>query len=160
MATRKYEKYIISTQGAGRPGIHPTESFNFTQMFDLNDRVIKGSNVTFCVWFREPLPESQIYKPHAHDADEIQAYFGSNPDDPFNLNGEIEIWIEDEQYFLTQSSIIFIPKGVMHGPWWIRRIDKPILVFYTQSAPSSAMSLSNNPKWSHLPDFPEPETRW
>jgi hypothetical protein len=39
--------------------------------------------------------------------------------------------LEDEQYLLTRSTIVFAPRGLVHGPISFRRIDSPILFFTT-----------------------------
>jgi hypothetical protein len=68
---------------------------------------------------------------HTHDTDEIIGFFGNNPKDPYDLGGEIEIWLEDEKYILTKSCLIFVPKGMKHCPLVIRKVDRPIFHFTT-----------------------------
>ena len=52
-------------------------------------------------------------------------------DDPYDLGGEIELWLEDEKHTLTRTCIVFVPKGMMHCPLTVRRIDRPIFEFTT-----------------------------
>jgi hypothetical protein len=66
---------------------------------------------------------------HTHDFDEAIAWVATDPDDRYNLNGEIEFWIDGKQNFIDKSFIAFIPAGVEHGPINIRRIDKPMFHF-------------------------------
>jgi mannose-6-phosphate isomerase-like protein (cupin superfamily) len=54
---------------------------------------------------------------------------GGDPDDPRSLNGEVELWIEDERHLLSKSCIVYIPAGVRHCPMNVLRADKPILHF-------------------------------
>ena len=68
---------------------------------------------------------------HTHDADEIIGFFGSNHKDPYDLGGEIAVWIEDEQHILNRTSMIFLPSGMAHCPLVIRRVDRPIFHFST-----------------------------
>ena len=41
--------------------------------------------------------------PHAHPFTEIFSYFGTNVNDPSDLGGEIEFWLEDEKIRLHQK---------------------------------------------------------
>lgn len=66
---------------------------------------------------------------HVHDYDEVIAWMGTNPDDRYNLNGEIEIWIDGKQNFIDKSFLCFVPAGVKHGPINIRKIKKPMFHF-------------------------------
>jgi hypothetical protein len=71
----------------------------------------------------------QLEVQHSHDFDEILGFFSSKQDDLRDLDGEIELWIEDEQYFITKSALVFIPKGIQHLPLYFRRIGSPLLFF-------------------------------
>ena len=70
--------------------------------------------------------------PHVHENDdEIIGFFGNNPDDPYDLGGEIEIWLEDELHVITRTAMIFVPAGMKHCPLVLRRVDRPIFHFTT-----------------------------
>ncbi len=75
----------------------------------------------------EPYPE----KTHSHDAAEYLGFIGTNPDDPTDLGGEIELYLDGEKYTLTKTSVVFIPGGVEHCPVYARRVDSPIWFFAT-----------------------------
>ena len=49
--------------------------------------------------------------------------------DVYDLGGEIEFWLDDEQYMLTKSCMVYVPKGLKHCPIVFRRIDRPIFHF-------------------------------
>jgi hypothetical protein len=72
-----------------------------------------------------------VAEPHKHDYDEVLAMFGTDLSDPYDLNGEVEFWLGDEKHIITNSCIIFIPRGLMHCPLIYKRADKPILTFTT-----------------------------
>ena len=65
-------------------------------------------------------------QPHTHDFTEILTYFGTNLDDPSDLGGEIEFWLEDEKFILTKSFIAYIPAGMRHCPLKVLRMDAPM----------------------------------
>lgn len=90
----------------------------------LDENLLPGTFPFNISWYLKPkdaVPES-----HVHDADEILGFAGCDPEDPHNLNGEIEFWIEDEQFTLTRTCLIFIPRNIRHSPLLIKRVDKPI----------------------------------
>ena len=66
--------------------------------------------------------------------DEVVAFFGTNPEDPWDLCGEVELWLGDEKHIITKSSLVFIPKGLKHCPLIARRVDRPIFHFTTGPA--------------------------
>ena len=72
---------------------------------------------------------------HNHDFDEIIGMVGSRKDNPCELGGEVEFWMEDEKYILTKSCLIFIPGGVKHCPLVFKRVDSPIFLFETANSP-------------------------
>jgi len=67
--------------------------------------------------------------PHVHENSEILGFYGTNPDDPYDLGGEIEVTIDGETHVLTKSSLVFIPGGLPHCPLTITRVDRPIFHF-------------------------------
>lgn len=130
MAEKKYEKYIVTDLRA--PDWRLKQRGNRPKIGDLtlwlDDDVVKGAFHVECAWLW-PGTDLINYGAHKHDFDEIKAFFGSNPDDTHDLCGEIEWWFEDEQYILTKSTILFIPKGIKHAPFIVRRVDRPIFNF-------------------------------
>jgi hypothetical protein len=70
-------------------------------------------------------------KPHVHDTDEIIGFFGNDASRPYDLGGEIEIWLEDEKHIIARSALIFVPAGMKHCPLILKRVDRPIFHFTT-----------------------------
>jgi hypothetical protein len=101
-----------------------------TMMFAIKDAIVKGSFFMGCEWVWGVQGEGvQTEIAHHHDCDEIIGFVGSKKENPRELNGEIELWIEDEKYLLTKSCLIFIPAGTKHCPLIFRRVDSPIFMF-------------------------------
>jgi hypothetical protein len=63
--------------------------------------------------------------------DEIIGFFGNDPDNPYDLGGEIEIWLENDRHVITSSALIFVPAGMKHCPLSLLRVDRPIFHFTT-----------------------------
>jgi hypothetical protein len=99
----------------------------------LDSEVVPGAFYVETVWLypQKGAPSGEPTEPHKHDWDEILAFFGTNIDDPYDLGGEIELWLEDEKHILTKTCIVFVPKGMMHCPLIVRRVDRPIFEFTT-----------------------------
>ena len=63
------------------------------------------------------------FLPHAIRFPELLSFFGTDPAHPEDLRGEVEFWLEDEQYIFTKSFVVYIPANVTHCPLKIRRMD-------------------------------------
>jgi hypothetical protein len=106
------------------------------RVLSLDSDIIKGAFYMETAWF---LPgdwpkitgsdKTRTIRAHTHDYDEVIAWMGSDPDDRYNLNGEVELWIDGKQNIMDRSFIAFIPAGTVHGPINIRRADKPMFHF-------------------------------
>jgi hypothetical protein len=134
MEESKYGKYIVSDLKTTRfpPEYAARYAQWATRILWMDDKVVDGAFQMNCSWYlRPPAAEMPEGRGHTHDADEIIGFFGSNPLDPYDLGGEIEFWIEDEQHFITRSSMIFVPGGMKHCPLLIKRVDRPIFHFST-----------------------------
>lgn len=99
----------------------------------LDDDIVKGAFYVETAWFFPGMvnldDSKDAVKPHSHEYDEVQAVFGSNPEDPHDLGGELEFWIDGEKQTITKSCLIFLPKGLKHGPIYWRRMDRPVFHF-------------------------------
>ena len=142
MAAKKYGKHIITDfKPLARHGVAERDPADVAKamkshlpLLNLDDEIIKGAFYVECVWIwpgKEFYPTKAEPRAHAHDYDEVITFFGSDFDNPHDLCGEIEIWLEDEQYMLTESCLIYVPKGMMHCPLVIHRVDRPIFHFAT-----------------------------
>ena len=62
-----------------------------------------------------------------HDSDELMLFFGSDTANHEDLGAEIELWIENDKLTLTDTCVVFIPKGAAHGNMKSTNVSKPIL---------------------------------
>ena len=81
-------------------------------------------------------------RPHAHDFAEMLCFIGGNPEDITDFGAEIEIWLgkEEEKQLINSSSVVYIPKGLVHRAVNFRKIDKPISFINIFLAPEYAKS--------------------
>ena len=103
---------------------------------DYNAKYLEGAFYVGGSWFwPRKIPAVALadrpnaVKPHQHDFDEVLALFGTSREDPHDLCGELEVWLGNEKHIVTKSCIIYIPKGLIHGPIGFNRIDRPIFHF-------------------------------
>ena len=125
----KYDKYFLTEldlpdsrkkSEAEHPGVYKHAAW-------LDDKRIKGAFYTECVWYFKPDVEG--VKAHAHDFDEVIAFFGTNQKDLRDLGGEVELYMGGEKHIITKSCLVFVPKGVEHCPLIFKRVDTPIFHF-------------------------------
>jgi hypothetical protein len=64
---------------------------------------------------------------HIHNYNEIVIHLGTDPRNPEDLGGEIEILMDGEPITISSTSAIFIPKGMKHGPLTWKKFEKPHL---------------------------------
>ncbi len=105
-----------------------------TRVLSLDSEVLNGAFYMETAWFwpgkwPETKSDEGTVKTHSHEFDEAIAFVGSNPDDPYDLGGEVELWVDGKQNFLDRSFIAFIPAGTKHCPLKIRRVDRPMFHF-------------------------------
>ena len=96
----------------------------------LDDQVVEGAFHMNVSWYLK-VATTFADQPHVHDTDEIIGFFGSDPADPYDLGGEVEIWLEDERHVIDRSCMIFVPAGMKHCPLAFTRVDRPIFHFTT-----------------------------
>ena len=95
----------------------------------MDDDVVEGAFHMNTSWFLKPTQKTIEDKPHVHDTDEIIGFFGSDPDDPYDLGGEVEIWLEDDKHVIDRTAMVFVPAGMKHCPLVLTRVDRPIFHF-------------------------------
>jgi hypothetical protein len=132
MPGRKYQKYFVTELQIpeSKQKIAAQYAKYATRVLWLDDKVVEGAFHMNCAWYLHPAQTLED-TPHTHDTDEIIGFFGSDPQKPNDLGGEIEFWMEDEKYTLTKSTLIFVPSGLKHCPLVIKKVDRPIFHFTT-----------------------------
>ncbi|HVN97378.1 MAG TPA: hypothetical protein VMT62_13195 [Syntrophorhabdaceae bacterium] len=132
MSESKYGKYIVTQlklpQSAQQEAPDP-EKYRERILY-LDKEVVEGAFYVSSGWYLKASDIKQA-EAHTHDFDEVVAFFGTNPEDPLDLCGEIEFWLGGEIHTIKNSCLIFVPKGLSHCPYWIRRVDRPIVHFST-----------------------------
>jgi len=144
MQESKYGKYIVKELKTDY-----SKEFNAqyakwaTRVLWMDNKVVEGAFQMNISWYLRPQTGQQPLKAHTHDPDEIIGFFGNNSEDPYDLGGEIEFWLEDEKHIITRSSLIFVPGGMKHCPLILRRVDRPIFHFSTVTSGQYVIKEAN-----------------
>jgi hypothetical protein len=141
MADTKYGKYIVSNLKGNIPDapwsspVSQVGKGKGGRLLFLDDEVVKGAFYLECAWVMPPGTGEREQRlgfsveAHTHEYDEVIAFFGTNPDDFYDLGGEIELYLEDEVHTITKTSIVFVPARMRHCPLTFKRVDRPIFHF-------------------------------
>ena len=129
MAALKTDKYII-TDVRHLPEVKRAKEARYAEwarrVLWLDDKVIEGAFHVNFSWYLKPCSDDESV-PHTHDFDEVIGFIGSDHENPQDLGGEIELWLEDEKHVLRNSCLVYIPRGLKHCPLEVKRVDRPII---------------------------------
>lgn len=121
---------IAQYERRGNKRIHWIDGNNMGAPFQVNTALyFKANHELMLQIAEEEGPDTPIGKPHVHEVDELICFYGTDPENPYDLGGEVEIWINGEKHLLTKSSLIYVPAGIPHLPLFVNRADRPIFHF-------------------------------
>jgi hypothetical protein len=149
MAESKYGKYICTElkkdiklpgfkgEQVIRQGTLDGKRVPLEHVIWMDSEVIPGAFYAEIMWawptMQQLTPEEMARRPgvlpHTHPFPEAMAYFGTDMQNPSDLGGEIELWIEDEKFVLDKSFIAYFPAGVKHCPLKHLWSDRPMFHF-------------------------------
>lgn len=125
MAWLKYDKYILRGKGEKRP---------VTAAAQEKSAVLEGledwGGVSHRInWKYISQPTLLVDEPHSHDFDQFLIFIGSNPESPRDFGSEIEISLgeEGEKHIINTTSVVCIPRELIHGPLRVKKMIKPFL---------------------------------
>jgi hypothetical protein len=127
MAESKYGKYVIREPKVNLPPRKPTETFIVSLMESaLADLPKFDTNFNFVGVLA---PHVLADPPHKHDCDELLFFISTDPNNPTDLGGEVEIALgEDwEKNTITTSAVLCLPRGVQHCPIYVKKVDRPFI---------------------------------
>jgi hypothetical protein len=131
MPETKYGKCIITKReikedAPWSPKFGPDE---LIPLLYLDSSVVKGAFYIDSGWTLPGFAKETRGESHQHDYDEVLAFFGNDPENPQDLHAVAEVHIGGEVHTITKSCLIFVPKGVPHGPIDFKSIDRSIFHF-------------------------------
>ena len=167
MNTKKYQSNIITDarpwpadiKQNGAADLENLEGINYTHLMNVDAARVPGFFHVDSYWLWGGGSEVPVETPHTHDFSEVICFVGSNEDDPYDLGGEITIWLDDDKHVIDRTSLIFLPPGTRHCPIVFNCIERP--VFFVTIAPTGIYSrkavgdaaLSTAPKDGDKPRY-------
>ena len=140
MAETTYGKYVLTEPKIKM--IERKKASNAT--FGLGEELMDGikkfqTNFNFVAILG---PHVLADPPHNHDCDELLFFISTDPENPTDLGGEVEIALGDEweKHVITTSAIICLPRGMHHCPVYVRKVDRPFYFGHLLMAPSYGSS--------------------
>ena len=90
-----------------------------TRLLALDDNIRKGAFYMELAWFwpgqwPDHKGEEGTIKAHSHAFDETVAFIGTDRNNPYDLGGEIEFWVDGKKNILDRSFVAFLPAGTVH----------------------------------------------
>ncbi|MEM2394764.1 MAG: hypothetical protein QXW82_06145 [Candidatus Bathyarchaeia archaeon] len=96
-------------------------------ILDLGPIFGEGADIGFryTYIFGEPF---SFEAPHSHDYDQLLIFLGPS-DNIRDFDAEIEIALgeEGERYPITTNTLVYVPKGLIHTPFYFKRLSKPVM---------------------------------
>lgn len=129
MKTQKYIVQELKDPNMGTPEFRAMYKRFANRILWIDNSVVEGAFQMNTAWYFAVPEIDPVFKEHVHAYDEMIGFFGSNPDDPYDLGAEMQVSMDGEVHTLTRSSLIFAPAGVPHMPLSIKRVDRPVFHF-------------------------------
>ena len=131
MSETQYGKYIVTElkpkkSAPWEPKFTPDE---IVPILHLDGSVVEGAFYVESSWTLPAFAKESHGETHQHDYDEVLAFMGSNPENAHDLNAIAEVHIGDEVHTVTKSCLVFVPRGVPHGPIDFKNMERPVFHF-------------------------------
>ena len=104
----------------------PIPGVKSTHIMSADESVQKGFFHVDCTWLWSGGAKEPVGEPHTHKFSQVIGLIGGTPADPHDLGGEVTLWLEGHKETITRSCLIFIPAGVVHGPFLVSKVVRPI----------------------------------
>ena len=135
MSNQKYKDILVHDHGQfplELEGIKPKSGKDIipgvkaAHVLTVDETKQKGFFSVDCTWLWSGGAKEPVGVPHKHDFDHIIGIAGGNAGDPQDLGGEITVWLDGRPEKIVRNSLIFIPAGVVHGPYLFTKIERPV----------------------------------
>jgi len=95
----------------------------------MDNNICEGAFQMNTAWYKSAPDRDPLFPDHEHPYAEIVGFFGSNPEDPYDLGAVVEFGLNGEMHRLTRSTMLFVPPGAVHGPVRLLSVDRPVFHF-------------------------------
>lgn len=118
MTTGKYDQYFITEPIVPGP-FAPRLIFFAGKYFGEKDCSI--------LWNCIKKPFLMVEEAHSHDFDQFLSFYGGDSSNIKDFGAEIEFTVEGEKHIITATTVVHIPKGMMHCPLNFKKVDRPVI---------------------------------
>ncbi len=127
MSETKYGQYFVRG-----PKLNETNAKKMQSIAYLDSDRIEGA-FNFVFTYIRPEEPHRTHGPHMHPYGEVLGYFGTDPYNTLDLGGEMELCMGEEMevHKFTQSTLIYIPPNLVHGPLKYNKINRPFIFIMT-----------------------------
>lgn len=129
MNTKKYIVQDLKDPNMGTPEFQAMYKKFANRILWIDSNVVEGAFQMNTAWYFDVPEKDPVFEEHIHDYDELIGFYGSNPDDPYDLGAEMEVTIDGDVHKLTRTSMIFLPANMAHMPLRILKVDRPVFHF-------------------------------
>jgi hypothetical protein len=121
MAGKDYSKYIIREPLA----FNTFPPYTPRMLFDSKNHFPEMNFGIRYTYINQPI---DMEKPHAHDFDQFFCFMGT-PEDMRVFDGEVEVYLGEEgtRNIINSTTVVFVPRGMVHCPFKWVRVDKPMM---------------------------------
>jgi hypothetical protein len=126
---RYFVQELKEPAGMGTPEFRELYDRFAKRILWMDGNVCEGAFQMNTAWYFAVPDRDPIFDEHVHDYDELIGFYGSNPDDAYELNGVIEFSVNGEAHRLTRSTMIWVPSGATHNPMRVLAVSRPIFHF-------------------------------
>ncbi|MDR1027914.1 MAG: hypothetical protein LBL63_00660 [Clostridiales Family XIII bacterium] len=112
----------------------------------IDGNEVPGAFQMNTAWWKKAQPRDPLFPEHVHDYDELIGFFGSDPEDPYDLGAVIEIDLDGETHRIERSSLIFVPGGMRHNPLRLLEVTRPVFHFSVVMSPEYSGETAYNVK--------------
>jgi hypothetical protein len=140
--TTKYGKYFIRepfVKGQFAPKI---AFFSSRYGLDINFGLF---------WNYISAPYEMPGEPHSHPFEEIWCFIGGDQTNIKDFGAEVELYLgeEGEKHIITSTTILEIPRGLVHMPLIFKKVDRPLLF----------VNIPLTPEYTKTPEYYTPFKR-
>lgn len=141
MAEGKYGKYFFK---------NPVEEGKFCPRLFFFSRQHEevGEKDFSVIWNCITEPFLMVNEPHSHDFDQFLHFYGANSWDITEFDAVVEMSLgeEVEKHIITEPTVLYIPKGMIHCPLNFEVVNKPVIF----------MNVALTPEYVKVPPAPPP----
>jgi len=129
MDTKKFIVQDLKDPNMGTPEFQAMYKKFANRILWIDNNVVEGAFQMNTAWYFDVPEKDPVFEEHVHGYDELIGFYGSNPDDPYDLGAEMEVTIDGDVHALNRTSMIFLPANIPHMPLRILRVERPVFHF-------------------------------